>query len=71
MRAYPIAPKNLPTSVTIDFTSDGVSYNHLRYAPAGTVNFKVNNTDITNTNLSNEDDINISDTDAGTGFWGR
>lgn len=26
---------------------------------------------LTNTNLSNVDDINISDTDAGTGFWGR
>ena len=62
VRAYPITTKNLPTGVTIDYTSNGFTFQNLRYAPAGTVNFKVNNTDISQRVCS----VKVNGTEVGT-----
>ena len=60
--AYPITTMNLPTGVTVEFTSDGVTYNNLRYAPAGTVKIKVDNTNITHHVRS----VKVNGTEVGT-----
>ena len=62
VRAYPITLKSLPTGVTINYTSDGANYNNQRYAPAGKVDFKVNNTNIGHHVVS----VKVNGTEVGT-----
>lgn len=41
VRAYPIT-MSIPEGVTVNYTSSGVTYDGIRYAPEGSVNFTVN-----------------------------
>ena len=61
-RVYSVSLKDIPAGVTVDYTSDGVNFENLRFAPAGTVNFIVNNTDITNHVRS----VKVNGTEVGT-----